>query len=200
MFVGLVGPLLLHFLHPISLTLGVFTFDLVPLLLRHGMVASHALLGLFGLEGLVLPIGSHTGHSFVVASTVHGLHVLDPIQGRVLALPIPFLMLFVFLWVSLCPGLARFWYIHALAPILGPHTRPPTHATFGRDWVSPEPRHDGPAAAAQSYRGVDDSICGSAPALGLNAWLGTGYRPTDSTLGLWQSPLGSEAVWAVWAV
>ena len=96
LFVGLVGPLLLHFLHPISLTLGVFTFDLVPLLLRHGMVASHALLSLFGLEGLVFPIRSHTGHTFVVASTVNGLHVLHPVQGGILALPIQFLIFFCF--------------------------------------------------------------------------------------------------------
>ena len=105
LFVGLVGPLLLHFVHPISLTLGVFTFDLVPLLLRHGMVASHALLGLFGLEGLVLSVRFHTGHTFVVASTVKGLHVLYPIQGGILALPIQFLIRFVFFRVPLFLGL-----------------------------------------------------------------------------------------------
>ena len=107
LFVGLVSPLLLHFLHPVFLTLGVFASDLVPLLLCHGIVAPHALLGLFGLEGLVPPIGSHTGHTFVVASTVHGLHVLDPIQGSVLALPIQFWIFFVFFRVPLCPGLAQ---------------------------------------------------------------------------------------------
>ena len=96
LFVGLVRPLVPHFLHPVSLTLGVFAFHLVPLLFGHGMVASHTLLGLFGLKGLLLPIGSHTSHLFVVASTVHGLHVLDPIQGRVLALPIQFLVVVCF--------------------------------------------------------------------------------------------------------
>ena len=66
--------------------------------------------------------------------------------------------------------------------------------------MSPEPGHDGPVAVAQSYRGVDDNTCGSVHALGLHAWLGIGYKPTGSTLGLWQSPLGSGAVWVAWAV
>ena len=96
------------------------------------MAASHALLGLFGLEGLVLPIGSHMGHPFVVASTVHGLHVLDPIQGRVLALPIQFLILFVFFRVPFfLGGLAQSWRIHDPALTIGRHTRPQTHVTFG---------------------------------------------------------------------
>ena len=60
------------------------------------MVASHALLGLFGLEGLVFPIRSHTGHTFVVASTVNGLHVLHAVQGGIFPLPIQFLIFFVF--------------------------------------------------------------------------------------------------------
>ena len=66
--------------------------------------------------------------------------------------------------------------------------------------MSLEPGHDGPVAAAQFDRGVDDNIDGSAPALGLRAWLGIGYRPTDLTLGLWQAVPGSGAVWTVWAV
>ena len=66
--------------------------------------------------------------------------------------------------------------------------------------MSPEPGHDGPVAAAQFDRGVDDNIDGSAPALGLRVWLGIGYMPTDSILGLWQAVPGSGAVWVVWAV
>ena len=154
LLVGLVGPLLLHFLHPIFLALRVFAFHLRPLLLRHAVVASHALLGLFGLEGLVVPIRFQTSHTFVVASTVHGLHVLDPIQGGILSLPIQFLFLF-FLRGPLGPGSARSWHIRALAPTIGRHTRPPTHATFGTDWESvgsAEPGHDGPAVAARFAR------------------------------------------------
>ena len=60
------------------------------------MITSHPLLSLFGLEGLVLPIGFHTSHPFMVATTMHGLHVLNPIHGHVQALPIPFLLLLVF--------------------------------------------------------------------------------------------------------
>ena len=104
LFVGLVVPLVLHFLHPILLTLRVLAFHLTPLLLRHGTVASQTLFGFFGLEGLVLPIRSHTGHALVVASTVRGLHVLYPIQGAILALPIQFLVPFVFFRVPLFPG------------------------------------------------------------------------------------------------
>ena len=66
--------------------------------------------------------------------------------------------------------------------------------------MSLEPGHDGPVAVAQFDRGVDDNIDGSVPVLGLRAWLGIGYRPTGLILGLWQSPLGSEVVWVVWAV
>ena len=66
--------------------------------------------------------------------------------------------------------------------------------------MTPEPGHDGPVAAAQFDRGVDDNIDGSEPVLGLRAWLGIGYRPTGLILGLSQSSLGSGAVWVVWAV
>ena len=193
--------LVLHFLHPVSLTLGVFAFDLTSLLLGHGMVASHALLGLFGLEGLVLPIGSHTSHAFVVASTVHGLHVLDPIQGRVLALPIPFLLLFVFLRVPFfLGGLAQSWRIHDPALTIGQHTHLPMPATFGMDWESVFSGHDGPAAAARFDHGDDGNSRGSEHALATNGQLGNDYRPSGSTLGLSQSLQGSGAVWAVWGV
>ena len=66
--------------------------------------------------------------------------------------------------------------------------------------MSLEPGHDGPVAVGQFDHGVDDNIDGSVPVLGLHAWLGTGYKPTDSILGLWQSPLGLEVVWVVWGV
>ena len=201
-FVRRVGPLVFHFLHPVSLTLGVFAFDLTSLLLGHGMVASHTLLGLFGLEGLVLPIGSHTSHTLVVASTVHSLHVLDPIQGRVLALPIQFLIVFVFFRVPPFLGeLAQSWHIHDPVLVIGQHTRPPTHATFGTDWEeSVCSGHDGSVAGGQSARGDDDNSRGSEPALATNGQFGNGYRPTDSTLELSQSLQVSGAVWVVWVV
>ena len=114
------------------------------LLLRHAAVTSYALLGFFGLEGFVAPIGFQPGHTFVVASTVHGLHVLDSIQGGILSLPIQFLFLF-FLLSPLGSGSARSWHIHVLIRANAQHTRPPTPATFGTDWASVEPGHDGPA-------------------------------------------------------
>ena len=125
------------------------------------MVASYALLGLFGFEGLVLIVRSHTGHALVVASTVKGLHFLYPIQGAILTLPIQFLVLFGFFRVPLFLGLAQSWRIHALIPVIGRHTRPPTHATFGKGVVrSAEPGHDGPAAVARFVRGSGDSSPG----------------------------------------
>ena len=202
LLVGLVRPLVFHFLHPVSLTLGVFAFHLVPLLLGHAMVASHTLLGLFGLESLVLPTGFHTSHPLVVASTVHGLHVLDAIHRGILTLPIQFLLLFfVFFRVPFfLGGPVQSWHIHDPTPVLGQHTRLPTPATFGMGWESAEPGHDGPVAAGQSGRGDDGNSRGSERVLGPNAWLGTGYRPTGSILGLSQSVPGSGAVWAVWVV
>ena len=191
----------LYFLHPVTLALGVFAFDDVPLLFGHAMVASHPLFGFFGLERLILPIDPHTGHALMVASTVHGLYLLNPIRSGILTLPILFLLFFGSFRVPFSlGGLARSWHIHALVLILGPHTRPPTHVTFERDEVSPEPGHDGPVAAAQFDHGVDDNIDGSVLVLGLRVWLDIGYRPTGLILGLWQSPLGSEVVWVVWAV
>ena len=166
------------------------------------MVASHALLGLFGLEGLVFPVCSHTGHTLVVASTVHGFHVLDPIRGGIQALPIQFLIYFVLFRVPLffLGGLAQSWHIHALAPTIGRHTRPPTHVTFGMDWASVCSGHDGPAAAAQSARGVDGNSRGRGDALGPNVWLGNGDRPAGSTLGLSQSAQVLGVVWGAWVV
>ena len=149
--VGPLGPLLLHFLHPIFLALRVLTFHLRPLLLRHAAVTSHALLGFFGLEGFVVPIRFQTGHTFVVALTVHGLHVLDPIQGGIFSLPIQFLFLF-FLRGILGLGSARSWHIHAPIRANGRHTRPPTPATFEMAVVA-VPGHDGPAVAARFARG-----------------------------------------------
>ena len=193
--VGLVRPLVFHFLYPIFLTLGVFAFDLSPLLLGHTMVASHTLSGLFSLESLVLPIGSHTSHSFVVASTVKGFHVLDPVDGSILTFTIQLLISFVFFRVPLFPGgLAQSWRIHDPVLVIGQHTRLPTHATFGTDWASVCSGHDGSVAAGQYGHGVDDNNRGSQPALAPNDQLGNGYRPTDSTLGLSQSVPGSEAV------
>ena len=72
LFVGLVGPLILHFhfLLPFLLHLRVLASHFIPLLLRHGMVAPHVLLGLFGLECLVRPVRFQKPRSkaFVVAT------------------------------------------------------------------------------------------------------------------------------------
>ena len=161
------------------------------------MVASHALLGLFGLEGLVFPIRSHTGHELVVASTVNGLHVLHAVQGGILALPIQFLIPFVFFRVPLfLRGLAQSWRIHAPIPVIGRRTRPPTHVTFGKGLAcSDDPWHDGPSVAAQFARGSGGNSPDSGDALGSNAWLGIGYRPVGSPLGLWLSALVWGLVW-----
>ena len=70
LFVGLVGPLILHFLLPFLLHLRVLASHFTPLLLRHGMVAPHVLLGPFGLECLVRPVRFQKPRSkaFVVAT------------------------------------------------------------------------------------------------------------------------------------
>ena len=83
---------------------------------------------------------------------------------------IPFLILFVFFGVPFfLGGLAQSWRIHDPALTIGQHTRPPTHVTFGKEWESTEPGHDGPAAVGQSDRGVDGNSRGSEHALGPNA-------------------------------
>ena len=159
------------------------------------MVASHALLDLFGLEGFVLPVGFHTRHAFVVTTTVEGLHLLDPVEGRILSLPIQFLVDLIFLGVPLCfLGLARSWRIHAPIPVIGRHTRPPTPVFFGTGG-SDAPWHDGPAAAVR----CDRSSCGNSPdsgcVLGPRGSLGNGGRPVRLLLGLWLSVRGWGLVW-----
>ena len=83
------GPLSDHFVPPGLLQNEVLALDLILLLLRHGVVAPHAFLGLFGLEGLVLAGGFETVHSLAVALTVTGPHLLDAVKGRIFSLPIP---------------------------------------------------------------------------------------------------------------
>ena len=68
------------------------------------------------------------------------------------------------------------------------------------DWESAEPGHDGLVAAGQSARGVDGNSRGSEHTLVTNGWLGNGYRPTGSPLGLSQSLQVSGVVWVVWVV
>ena len=175
-----------HFLYPVFLTLGVFASDLVSLLFGHGKVAPHTLSGLFGLEGLVFPISSHTGHTFVVASTVKGFYVLDPVVGSILTFTIQLLISFVFFRVPLFSGgLAQSWRIHDPVVVIGQHTRLPTHATFGTDWEkSVCSGHDGSVAAGQYGHGVDDNNRGSQPVLVPNDQLGNGYRPVGSPRAL----------------
>ena len=133
LFVGLVGPLVLHFLQPVLLQLQVLAFHLTPLLFRHGMVASQTILGLFGLECLVLPARSHTSYAFVVAPTVKGLHFLYPVQGGILPLPIALFADLIFLGVPLFLLLP--WRIHGPIQSTERHTRPPTHVTYGKGSV-----------------------------------------------------------------
>ena len=68
------------------------------------------------------------------------------------------------------------------------------------DWESAKPGHDGPVAAGQFGRGVDGNSRGSEHALEPNAWLGNGYRPAGSILGLSQSLQVSEVVWVAWVL
>ena len=158
------------------------------------MGAPHSLLDLFGLEGLVLPVGFHARHAFLIASTVEGLHVLNPVHDRILPLPMQFLVDLISLGVPLCFGLARSWRIHGPIPVIGRHTRPPTSVTFGMG-CSDELWHDGPAAAVQCARGSDDSSLDSGCVLGPNGSLGSGDRPVGSPLGLWLSVRGWGLVW-----
>ena len=143
------------------------------------------------------PARLHTNHALVVASTVMGLHILYPIQGGILSLPIQFLIDFIFLGVPLFLGLAQSWRIHAPIPVIGRHIRPPTHVTFGKGLArSDDPWHDGPAVAAQFARGSGGNSPDSGGVPGPNAWLGIGYRPVGSPLGLWLSVLVLGLVWA----
>ena len=160
------------------------------------MVESHALLGLFRLECLVLPVRFHTGHAFVVALAMKGFHVLYPVQGGISSLPIQFLIDLIFVGVPLFPGLAQSWRIHAPIRATERHTRPPTHETFGKGLArSDESWHDGPAAAALVARGSGGNSPDSGGVLGPNAWLGIGYRPVGSPHGLWLSVLVLGLVW-----
>ena len=145
-FVRLEGPLLLHFRHPVFFGLCVPAFHMGALFLCHAIVASHALLDLFGLEGLILPVGLHPRHTFVVASTVKGFHFLDAIHGRILSLPIEFLVPFIELGVPLFAWLARSGCIHGLTLAIGQHIRLPRPVTFGMDSrFSVDAWHVGPA-------------------------------------------------------
>ena len=111
----------------------------------HSSASSHT--RPFFFEGLVLSVSFHACHALVVASTVEGLHLLDPVHGRLLSLPVQFLLDPIFLGVPLFS--ARCGRIHALTLANGQHTRPPTLVTFGTDSrFSVEPWHVGPVAAA----------------------------------------------------
>ena len=185
MFVGLVGPLLLHFLHPVPLALRVLAFHLIALFLRHGMVASHTLLDLFFFEGLVLPVGFHPHHACGVTTTVEGLHLLDSVDSRILSLPIQFLSNPIGLGIPLFAPLARSGRIHAPLPVIGRHTRLPTPVIFGTDSLwSVDPWHDRLAVAVQCARGSDDSSPDSSSVHRLRFWLDIGGRPVGLLLGL----------------
>ena len=149
------------------------------------MVASHTLLDLFGLEGLVLPVGFHACHAFDVTPTVAGPHLLDAVHGRILSLPIEFLVPFIELGVPLFAGSARSGRIHAAIRVNGRHTRPPRPVTFGMDphW-SVSLWHDGPAAAVQSARGACGNSPGSINVHRPRFWFDTVDRPVGWLLGL----------------
>ena len=141
--IGLVGPLILHSLHPGFLQNQVLTLDLIALLLRHGVVAPHTLLRLFGLEGLVLTGGFETVHSLVIALTVMGPHFLHTVKGRFLSLPIALLADSILVGVPLF--LALPWRIRGPIRSNAGSTRWPTHVIAGMDFSWPL---DGPAAVA----------------------------------------------------
>ena len=126
--VGLVGALLDHPVPPVLLQNEVLALDLIALLLRHGVVALHALLGLFGLKGLVFSRGLEMSHSHVVPLTITGPHLLDTVKGRFLSLSVPPLAHPILLGVPLF--LALPWRIHGPVRSGGTSTRPPTLSVF----------------------------------------------------------------------
>ena len=121
------------------------------------MVAPHTLLGLFGLERLVLTSGFHTGHAFEVTLTVMGPHFLHTVKGCIFVLPIALLAYLRLVGVS-CLFLRLPWRIHGPVRSSGPNTRPPTHVIFGMGSVcSAWPSFAAPAAVALVGRGFGDS-------------------------------------------
>ena len=153
-----VRSLLDHSVPPGLLKDEVLTLDLIALLLRHGMVVPHTLLGLFGLESLVLTGGLEMSHSHVVPLTITGPHLLDTVKGRFLSLSVPPLAHPILLGVSFLLRLP--WRIHGPVRSTGLETRPPTFSILGMDWgsvCSAWPRLDGPAAVALFGRGFGGS-------------------------------------------
>jgi len=106
----------------------VLAFHLIALLFRHGMVAPHILLGLFGLESLVLTSGFHTSHAFLTVLTVMRPHFLHAVKGRIFVLPIALLADSILVGVSFL--LRLHWRIHGQFQSTVPRTRPPTFSTF----------------------------------------------------------------------
>ena len=118
--------------HPGLLQNQVLTLDLIALLLRHGVIAPHTLLGLFGLKRLLLNSGFHTGHAFVVTLTVMGPHFLHTVKGCIFALPIALLAYLILVGVPLFL-LVLPWRIHGPVRLTGLHTRPPRFSICGMD-------------------------------------------------------------------
>ena len=132
----------------------------------------------------------------MITSTVKSLHVLDPVDGGILAFTIQFLVQLVFLGIPLFLFLARSGRIHAPIRVNERHTRRLVHVIFGMDFLwSHDLWHDGPAAAAQSVRGADDSSPDSGNGCGPNFWLGTANRPVGCTLGTLPTVLMWGVVW-----
>ena len=133
----------------------------------------------------------------MVASTVKGLHFLDPFPGGILSLPIHFLVHLIFLGIPLfLGGLAQSGRIHGLIPANGRHTRLPTHVTFKKGLAcSVDPWHDGPAVAAQFARGAGGNSPDSGDGFGPNFSFGTLDRPVGWTLEISPTSLAWELVW-----
>ena len=98
------------------------TVKLIALLLRHGIVAPHTLLGLFGLESFVLTGGLEMSHSHVVPLTITGPHLLNTVKGSFLSPSVPPLAHPILLGVPLFVALP--WFIHGPVRSSGPNTRP----------------------------------------------------------------------------
>ena len=163
------------------------------------MVAPHALLGLFGLKGLVLTRGLETVYSVIVSLAITGPHLLDPVHGCLLSLSISPLTLQRLVFVPPLLPLPFSWHIHGPIRSNAVSTGRPTYAIAGMDFSWPLA---GPAAVARSGPCFDGNRPGRCIALEPNAWLGNGCRRAGSALGFWLSVLASGLVWVgvvVWA-
>ena len=155
-----IGPLSDLAFHPDLLQHQVLAFHFLPILCRHGVVATRSLHTLMLFKGLVLARGLETSDAVVVPLTVTGPHLLNAVHGRILSSSIPPV---AFQRLCSVPPLLFSWRIHGPARSTVPSTRRPTHVIFGAcrgsAW-SAWPRLDGFAAVGQSGPGFDGNSHG----------------------------------------